>query len=47
MQTEVFVASMIYWAMVTMLLLWITKSIRDIKTNLKNIEHRVEINDEN
>jgi hypothetical protein len=38
LQLDIFTVSIIFWIVLTVLLIWITKSIRGLEERLKNIE---------
>lgn len=46
MQTEVLIVSLIFWAMLALILAWITKRIHDIEASLKSMKHHEEKPDE-
>jgi hypothetical protein len=46
MQLDVFAVSIIFWIVLVVLLVWVTRSIRSLEVRLKNVEERKEKHDE-
>lgn len=46
LQLDVFTVSMIFWIILMLVLIWITRSIRSIENRLKNVEQRRDKHDE-
>jgi hypothetical protein len=46
LQTEVLAASILFWAIIVLILAWITKRIHDVEAILRNIKDREEKHDE-